>query len=394
MGRVRLGVNVVTAALERLDGIYRQGHRVVVAVSGGKDSVCCLELAIMVARKHGRLPVDVVTQDEEAAFPGTYESLERMAARPEVRMRWFCMQQPMLNVFNRAEPYWWCHDPLLRPDQWIRKPPSFAEILEGPEKGLDLMATSRHYPVEYAEKGAQWDPNDTRERLFCVIGLRAQESVKRLLGLFSAGGPISAANAYGTHMIRPIYDWSEGDVWKFIRDSKADYNTAYDTLYRMGCTKHLRMGPPTMSVGGIKQLQYASRAWPEWFERLCTRVPGTRMAAAFGKRAVTPRRKAGESWEDCFRRECLGPDVPDWIRKRSEIVLEKKLRGHSKHATAAFPENEPCHSCGVINTWKSMALTLYNGDPYGFKTGSMVPLIHPNDFRPGSGVWALGKPGF
>jgi predicted phosphoadenosine phosphosulfate sulfurtransferase len=390
MGRARLGVNVVQAALDRLEMVYSGNHRVIVAVSGGKDSVVCLELAIMVARKYGKLPVEVATQDEEAAFPGTYESLERMAERPEVNMRWFCMQQPMLNVFNREMPYWWCHDPQLPPEQWLRKPPDFAEFVE--EKSLELMVAPQHYPVEYAAKEVPWDPEDKRQRLVTVVGLRVQESVKRLLGLFSAGGPISKSNKVGMHMIRPIYDWSEGDVWKFIADAKADYNKAYDVLYRAGVKKNLRMGPPTMTLAGINQLQAAARAWPTWFEKLCIRVPGTRTAAAFGKRAVTPRRKHGETWQQCFERECLGEGAPEWIRERSLTLMQKKLHSHGKHATAPFPENQPCHQCGVINTWKGMALAMWNGDPYGQKTMGVLPLIEPSFFRPGSGSWGLGKP--
>lgn len=385
-------MNVVDAALERLEGVYSKNHRVVVAVSGGKDSVVCLELAIIVARKYGKLPVEVCTQDEEIAFPGTYESLERMAARPEVNMRWFCMQQPMLNVFNRAEPYWWCHDPLLAKSEWLREPPPFAEWLH--EKSLENMVCPAQYPVEVTAKGESWDPSDTRQRLVTVVGLRVQESVKRLLGLFSAGGPISKSNHLGMHMLRPIYDWTEGDVWRFIRDQKADYNRAYDTLYRMGVKKNLRMGPPTMSIAGINQLQAAARAWPAWFERLCTRVPGTRTAAMFGKKAVTPRRKYGESWEQCFERECLGPDTPDWIRERARLVMQKRLVGHAKHSTAPFPEHVPCNNCGVVNSWKGMALVMYGGDPYGAKTLGVLPLIEPEFFRPGSGVWGLGKRNF
>jgi predicted phosphoadenosine phosphosulfate sulfurtransferase len=390
MGRAKLGVNVVRAALDRLEAVYAAGHRVVVTVSGGKDSVVCLELAIMAARKYGRLPVDVCTQDEEINFPGTYESLERMAQRKEVRMRWFCMQQPMLNVFNREQPYWWCHDPQLPPEKWVRRPPSYAEFVE--EKTLENIVQPAFFPVEHVAKpGDSWDPEDKRQRLVTVVGLRVQESVKRLLGLFSAGGAISKANQMGAHLLRPIYDWTEGDVWKFIRDTKADYNSAYNVLYRMGCKKNLRIGPPTMTLAGINQLQIASRAWPAWFEKFCERVPGTRTAAMFGKRAVTPRRRVGESWQQCFERECLGPETPGWIAERALIVMQKALAQHAKHATSPFPEHQPCNNCGYLCSWKHITNAMWNGDPYSFKTLAILPLIEPDHFRPGAGKWNFGR---
>lgn len=390
MGRARLGVSVVDAALERLDAVYRAGHRVVVAVSGGKDSVVCLELAVRVARQHGRLPVEVATQDEEIAFPGTYESLERMAQRPDVRMRWVCMQQPMLNVFNRERPYWWCHDPQLPPEQWVRRPPPYAEFVA--EKTLENMIQPRYFPVAHVpEPGTPWDPSDQRERLVAVVGLRAQESIKRLMGLFSSGGPITRATHLGVHTLRPIYDWTEGDVWRFIGEQRCDYNRAYDALYRLGCVKNLRIGPPTMTLAGLGELQAAARAWPAWFDRVCTRVPGTRTAVAFGKRAVTPRRRAGESWRQCFERECLGPETPAWIAERAQIVVDRVLRQHAKHSTAPFPEREQCLVCAPIDNWRNMAMVMYNGDPYSLKTLSMLPLVEPDFFRPGAGKWDFGK---
>lgn len=391
MGRARLGKNVVAAALERLETIYAAGHRVVVGHSGGKDSTVCLELAIIVARKLGRLPVEVVTQDEEIGFCGTYEHLERLAQRPEVKLTWLCMQQPMLNVFSRTHPYWWCHDPELPRSDWVRQPPAYAQFV--PEKGIELIVTNKRYPVEYSAPSAKWDSADKRQRLVAVIGLRTQESVKRLLGLFSSKGPMTAASRFGTHYLRPIYDWTEGDVWRFIKDTKADYNHGYDTLYRMGVTRNLRMGPPTMTLAGLHQLQTAARAWPAWFDRVCSRVPGSRLAVAFGRRAVSPRRRVGESWEQCFYRECLGPDAPEWVRERAGLFLQKRLQGHGKHSTAPYPEVEPCHSCGLLGTWKSLVTALYGGDPYGLKTWPVLPFVDPEFFRPGSGVWG-SRPGF
>ena len=52
----------------------------------------------MAARDAGVSPSTV--PDEEIAYPGTYEFLERTAERKEVKLDWLSMQQPMINIFN------------------------------------------------------------------------------------------------------------------------------------------------------------------------------------------------------------------------------------------------------------------------------------------------------
>ena len=68
-----LGVDVFTAGLNRLIELYEQGDRIMVCMSGGKDSTICAELAIMAATITKRLPVEIIMRDEEIMFPGTFE---------------------------------------------------------------------------------------------------------------------------------------------------------------------------------------------------------------------------------------------------------------------------------------------------------------------------------
>jgi hypothetical protein len=254
---------------------------------------------------------------------------------------------------------------------------------------LYFMVNPVRFPVSReTSPGEVWDASVTGQRLCGVIGLRASESAKRLLGLFSSGGYISGANEAGVHLVRPIYDWGDGDVWKFISDLKIDYNPAYDTLFKMGAPKYqLRVGPPTMTRGGIKGLDIASRAWPAWFDRVAARVPGIRTAVQFGERAVMPYRRYGESWENCFRRECLGLDVPTWLRERAQIVADHVVAGHARHSTQAFPEVDGCRLCGVLGSWKQVARVMWGGDPYGQGAPSVLKCVEPEFFRPGAGTW-------
>ena len=218
MPRQHLGINVFDMAVRRMEEVYAGGHRVIVSFSGGKDSGVCLEICLIAARLTARLPVEVMMRDEEIMFPGTFEYCERVATRSEIDFHWIYACQPVINIYNRNAPYFWVFDPLLPPEQWVRQPPARAYYIT--ENNIEHTTTPARFPPQ---EGKQ---------LFAVLGLRTSESRSRMMGLFSSGGYLTRPNKYGTFSCRPIYDWSDGDIWKAIKDNQWDYNDAYDVMAR------------------------------------------------------------------------------------------------------------------------------------------------------------------
>jgi predicted phosphoadenosine phosphosulfate sulfurtransferase len=373
-GRQPLGLNVFEAALARLSEHYEAGHRLVVNVSGGKDSAVMLELAILAATAAGRLPVEAATRDEEIMFPGTYEYLERAHERPEVELSWFVAHQPIINAFDREQPYWWVMDPLLDPDEWVRRPPPYA--IEIPEQHIEAIVTPERYPPAPGK------------RLFSVQGLRTQESKGRLRGLHMMQGYITLPKR-GVYDMWPIYDWQDGDVWLAIDKHGWDYNPAYDVMTRYGFKgRGLRIGPPTMNAGGAELLQkVGSRAWPEWWDRVCRRLPTVRTYAQYGSRSVAAERRLGETWKACFHRTCI-EDAPAWIAERSVRQRDLILSTHSAHASSEdLPEVTGCWVCGQEQaSWRNLARIMYLGDPFSVKA-THLPQVEPEYFRAGAGKW-------
>lgn len=383
MARQYLGTEVFEEALNRLVSLMEEGHRLVVSVSGGKDSTVVMELTCIAAQlaSYPR-PVDVVMRDEEIMFPGTFEYCERVAERDDLNFHWIIAGQPVINAFNRESPYWWVFDD-RHEDLWVRQPPSYAEWID--EKNIEAMVVEERFPIDH----------EAGQKLYDVIGLRASESRGRLFGIYSSKGWLTKPRKQsGVSKARPIYDWSDADVWKAIHDNKWDYNHAYDTLYRLGVErKKLRIAPPTMNAAGIPLLKPASQAWPQWFDKVCERCPGVRTAAQYGMRAVTPSRRVGENWQDTFERACVR-DAPKWVAERAIRVRDRILHQHARHSTAALPEVNPCWQCtGDVGCWKHLSWFLFLGDPFCIKTGSILKPVEPEFFREGAGIWN-GTPAF
>lgn len=325
-------VNVFDAAIQRAVDVYKdERNRVIVAFSAGKDSGAVLEVCVMAARITGRLPVEVWMRDEEIMLPGTYEYAERCANRPEIKFHWLWAGQPIINCYNRKEPYFWVFDYQLPPDKWMRKPPPFARKV--PLLSMEHIMN----PVDF--------PPPAGGNLVVVMGVRGNESRKRNMLIHMAGGAMSGSKQKNEMHFRPIYDWKTTDVWLAVKEKGWDYNDAYDTMTRFGFSRdRQRIAPPTMSKHGVDLLQMASKAWPLWFDQLSERLPGVRLAAKYGRRALQPVRRSGESWEQAYQRLNID-EAPEWIRTRSLQYREVTQRQHGKHSSNPIMEIQPCPTC-------------------------------------------------
>ena len=85
-----------------------------------------------------------------------------------------------------------------------------------------------------------------------ITGLRKDQSVTR-----TETGPIEWDDAHGLYKICPLYDWTEDQVWAYIREHQIPYNALHDKEFRsIGCA------PCTRAVAPGEDLR-AGRWWWE-----------------------------------------------------------------------------------------------------------------------------------
>lgn len=363
-------MNVMEATVARLEDAYAAGHRIVHSFSGGKDSVAMVECAIIAARNMGTLPIEAVMRDEELGWPDHYEYAERFANRPEVAFTWLVAGEPHGWVYDRAQPFWWAFDDRLPSSSWLRQPPTWATRIE--PITIDVINSVERFP-----------PPEGRD-LIVTVGLRAEESRIRTLGVHSMGGWIAKEPKRGVRKAWPIYDWREGDVWRAIAENGWDYPRAYDRLARVGIARsQLRMGA-FLNSWAARSLPTARKAYPAFFEQLFVRFPGLRTGIADWKRCINPRHLEGESWERTYWRENV-QHAPGWIRERAEAVASLAVRRHASHGGGSpIPDGTAaCPDCGPgRGSWRLLAKAMYLGDPWSETAASGLPYVEPERFRP------------
>lgn len=256
-----IGINVLDAAKQRLHHIYDIHDTPIVLFSGGKDSQVLLHLAWEVAQERGLKFVNTVFQHDEFMMKPIVDFVRHYADMPWVRMHHLCIPKISVRyVFDRPIEY----------KQW------------------DIYNRDTLVPIpDYAIRPQKedWDKlwhGDEVERFQCSLfegkvaqmnGIRASESRYRWRA--SVNKLIENYINYSIDdrtatLCKPLFDWEERDIFKYLYDNKLQYCRLYDWQFfsKMG----LRMSQP-LHPEKIRELKKLRQIDPTYYDRLLQIFP-------------------------------------------------------------------------------------------------------------------------
>jgi len=262
---------VLDAARNRIAKVFDEFNKIFVSVSSGKDSTCLFHLCLEEADKRDRA-INLFFLDQEAEYQGTVDIMRNMMQHPRVVPYWYQVPIYMTNAtsYTQDQLYAWGEG-----EEWIR-----------PKEDIAIKSIDSDYPKRFY-KFFDWVEQQQTEPTAFLVGLRSKESMNRFRAVTKNPGydgiPWSTKTKNPlAFRFYPIYDWTFGDVWKYISDNNCSYNPVYDRMY---CIKGKKLNDIRISnliheksFGCLTELQEIE---PDTYELLCKRLDGVHSAAMY-----------------------------------------------------------------------------------------------------------------
>ena len=237
MDKEHISIERLQTASEMSLAYYQQP--LIITDSGGKDSTVCKELAI-----RSGIPFEVIHNHTTADAPETVRFVRSELHRLEDKGIKCTLNLPMYKG-ERTSMWRLIPQKLMPPTRLVRYCCSVLKETGGANR---FIATG----VRWAESTSRKNSRGIYEK----IGTKANRIIlnndnddNRML--------FENCRLKAKRVVNPIVDWTDEDVWAFIRDAKAPYNSLYDEGWcRVGCVG--------CSMAGKKGREAEFLRWPQY----------------------------------------------------------------------------------------------------------------------------------
>lgn len=339
--------NVYESAVERFEYIFSEFDKVCISFSNGKDSGVLLNIAIEVARKMGKLPVNAMYIDLEAQYKHAIDFTERMFDRKEVNGMWICLPLHLRNAVSQFQPHWIPWDKEKK-DAWVRELPKHKSVISDKNyfpffyKGMEFE--------EFVPKFAKWFSNG--KKTATVIGIRSDESLNRFRAIKSESKICYKEKHWTTKLYPkedscifnayPIYDWRTEDVWTANGKFGWDYNKIYDLMYMAGVSIHKQRLCQPYGDDQREGLYLFKALEPETWAKVVNRVEG----ANFGNRYTETNKTTlgnykvnlpnGHTYESYAK--FLLSTMPPYLAEHYKTKIDKFIAWWEKEGVKVLPD--------------------------------------------------------
>ena len=263
--RLRPPRHDATALIDRIAD-HLDAHDGYVAFSTGKDSTVALHLA-----RQADPAVPVVFFDSGLEYPETYQHLHSLTEAWTLNLHVVPARVPLLQVLVDSGA--WDHhapQPEAVPnlfDLLIGEPSRRAHTAHGPGEIWGVRAAeSKGRAAAYAN--ALRAETDRSCPPGCCPDRRAQRH--------RHGGVIHRAD--GTHVLGPVWNWSDTDIWTHLDTHRLPVNPVYSKLAHLGAPPHAHRVSHLFDGHRVTdgRLVWLRRGWPTLFDEIATALPRIR----------------------------------------------------------------------------------------------------------------------
>ena len=238
MPKKPIGIDVLTAAKQRISWTFDNFKKIYVSFSAGKDSTVMLHLVAQEARARGQ-KIGVLLVDLEGQYKFTIEHAEEMFSEYGdcIIPYWVCLPISLRNAVSVYEPKWICWDKDEK-ENWIRDLP---EVGISDESYFEFFHKGMEFE-EFVPLFGEWFSGG--ESCACFVGIRTDESLNRFRTIASKTKTMKDGKQYTTKVtnnvfnVYPVYDWKTQDIWTYHGKTGENYNQLYDYMNKAGLSIH------------------------------------------------------------------------------------------------------------------------------------------------------------
>lgn len=286
MSKRSLGIDVLTAAQQRIAWTFDHFAKIYLSFSGGKDSTAMLHLVMAEAIKRNR-KIGVLFIDLEGQYKLTIDHVQKCfdLYQDNIEPYWCCLPMELRNAVSVFQTQWLCWEDAKR-DAWIRElPPTgihdssyFPFFGEGMDFGDFCYEFHRWYGVS--------------EPCACFVGIRSNESLNRYRTIASLHKTRMDGKQWTTEVrpdcwnVYPLYDWRTEDVWTYQgKNVQLPYNRLYDLMWKAGLSIHQQRICQPYGDDQKRGLWLFHLIEPETWGRIVARVNGANAGAMYAQQS-------------------------------------------------------------------------------------------------------------